>query len=72
MKHVAAFALLCAFATNAQAGTTVYKIKDVCKFDIEQYCKDIKVKRIRDLKECLSKKEKSLLPRCQDHYKEAN
>ena len=55
---------------NAQSGT-VYKIREICSFDMAQYCKDITAKRIRDLKECLAKHEKDLLPRCQDHYKEA-
>jgi hypothetical protein len=72
MKHAAAFALVCLFASNAEAATTTYKIKDVCRFDMEQYCKGIKAKRLRDLKACLAKNERNLLPRCQDHYKEAN
>ena len=46
-------------------------ISAICGFDMQQYCKGITVKRIRDLKECLAKHEKDLLPRCQDHYKEA-
>ena len=57
-------------AANAQSGT-VYKIKEICGFDMAQYCKNVPAKRIRDLKECLAKNERNLLPRCQDHYKEA-
>ena len=57
-------------AANAQSGT-VYKISQICGFDMAQYCKGIPPKRIRDLKECLAKHERELLPRCQDHYKEA-
>jgi hypothetical protein len=65
------FALaLCLPLSSAQA-ITVYKILVVCKFDIQQYCKGIKAKRIRELRECLAKHEKDLLPTCQDHYKEA-
>ena len=55
---------------NAQSGT-IYHIAQICTFDIQQYCKGISVKRIRDLKECLAKNERNLLPRCQDHYKDA-
>ncbi len=64
------FSLVLASAANAQNGT-VYKIRDVCGWDMAQYCKGISFKRIRDLKECLAQHEKDLLPRCQDHYKEA-
>ncbi len=72
MKAFAAMALSLGLvsAANAQSGT-VYKIREICSFDIAQYCKDIPAKRIRDLKECLARHEKDLLPRCQDHYKEA-
>ncbi len=73
MRTFAALALslaLASAAANAQNGT-VYHIGAICAFDIQQYCKGITVKRIRDLKECLTRHEKDLLPRCQDHYKEA-
>ncbi len=62
---------LASLSLKAEAAGTVYKIGVECKFDIEQYCKSIRRKRIRDLRECLAKHEKDLLPRCQDHYKEA-
>lgn len=72
MRTFAALALSVVFvsAANAQSGT-VYKIAQICAFDMQQYCKGIPPKRIRDLKECLAKNERNLLPRCQDHYKEA-
>ncbi len=72
MKTFAALALsfVLVSAANAQSGT-VYHIAQICAFDIPQYCKGISPKRIRDLKECLAKHEKDLMPRCQDHYKEA-
>jgi hypothetical protein len=57
-------------AANAEGGT-IYKIAQICAFDIQQYCKGIPPKRIRDLRECLAKNERNLMPRCQDHYKEA-
>jgi hypothetical protein len=72
--RLAAFALGAALilpAAGVQAAGTIYKIRIVCKFDIEQYCKTIRAKRIRDIKECLAKHEKDLLPQCQDHYKDA-
>ena len=65
-----AFSFILVSAANAQNGT-VYKIKEICGWDVAQYCKGISFKRIRDLRECLAKHEKDLLPRCQDHYKEA-
>ncbi|MGB9163569.1 MAG: hypothetical protein WCC41_03820, partial [Rhodomicrobium sp.] len=73
MRVFAALALTLALLSNAhaQSGGTTYKIGQICTFDIQQYCKGIPAKRIRDLKECLAKHEKDLLPRCQDHYKEA-
>lgn len=71
MRIIAALALGLALASEADAAGTVYYIRDVCKFDMEQYCKGIPVRRIRDLRECLAKNERNLLPRCQDHYKEA-
>ena len=72
MRTFAALALsfILVSAANAQNGT-VYKIKEICGWDVAQYCKGISFKRIRDLRECLAKHEKDLLPRCQDHYKEA-
>jgi hypothetical protein len=66
----AAFALTL-IAPAAQAATTIYKIVTVCRWDMDQYCKGIPKKHIRDLRECLAKREKDLLPQCQDHYKEA-
>ena len=78
MRIIAALALAGAMFSpaNAQisggsAGGTTYKIGSICGFDMQQYCKGIPAKRIRDLKECLARNEKNLLPRCQDHYKEA-
>jgi hypothetical protein len=73
MRILAALALTLALLSNAhaQSGGTTYKIGAICAFDMQQYCKGIPPKRIRDLKECLAKHEKDLLPRCQDHYKEA-
>jgi hypothetical protein len=50
---------------------TVYSIAQVCRMDIEQYCKAVPKTRIRDLRECLQKHERDLFPQCQDHYKEA-
>ena len=72
MRTFAALALSVVLVStaNAQSGT-VYHIAQICGFDIQQYCKGIPSKRIRDLKECLAKHEKDLMPRCQDHYKEA-
>ncbi len=71
MRIIAALALGLALVSEANASGTIYYMKIVCKFDMEQYCKDIPVRRIRDLRECLAKNEKNLLPQCQDHYKEA-
>jgi hypothetical protein len=65
-----AFALAL-LSPGAQAAGTVYKLGAICKWDLEQYCKGISRKRIRELKECLAKHEKDLFSRCQDHYKEA-
>ncbi len=71
MKVIAAAVLsLAVLASGAQAQTRYY-IGIVCKLDIDQYFKNIKKIRIRDLRECLAKHDKDLLPRCQDHYKEA-
>lgn len=72
MRIFAVLALGFVLTSEAQAQSgTVYKIKEICAFDIVQYCKTIPIKRIRDMKECLAQHEKDLLPRCQDHYKEA-
>ena len=72
MRIFAALALSFVLVCEARAQNgTVYKIREICGFDMGQYCKGIPFKRIRDLKECLAKHEKDLLPRCQDHYKEA-
>jgi Flp pilus assembly CpaF family ATPase len=70
MKKVAAIALVLAMNTShAGAAGTVYKLLDICRFDIDQYCKTINRKYTKMLKECLEKHEKDLLPRCQDYYK---
>ena len=58
-------------SSSANAGITIYKIGRVCPIDIEQYCKGISTKKLRDLKECLRQHEKQLLPYCQDHYKDS-
>jgi hypothetical protein len=72
MKRMIALVLTLGLAASAaQAGTTRYNMLTVCKFDMEQYCKNIPKARLRDLRECLAKQEKNLLPQCQDHYKEA-
>jgi hypothetical protein len=71
MRFIAALALALALTSGAQALPVVYKMYIICKFDKEQYCKDIPYKNWRDLRECLAKHERDLLPRCQDHYKEA-
>ncbi len=72
MRVFAALALTFALMSDAQAQSgTVYHIRAICPFDMQQYCKGIPPKKIRDLKECLAKHEKDLMPRCQDHYKEA-
>lgn len=71
MKLAAASALTLILMASAAEAVTSYNISDVCRFDIQQYCKNIRKTRIRDLRECLAKHEKDLFPRCQDHYKEA-
>jgi hypothetical protein len=71
MKAAAALALIVALVPGAQAAPTTYRLMIVCKWDKEQYCKDIPYKKVRELKECLAKHEKDLLPQCQDHYKDA-
>jgi Cysteine rich repeat len=67
----AAIAALILLPSGAWAVGTTYNISKVCKFDIEQYCKDIPKTRIRDLRECLAKHDKDLFPQCQDHYMQA-
>jgi len=70
MKAVPALVLALALCSQgAYAQVTSYSITTVCKMDIEQFCKDIPRRRIRDLRECLAKHEKDLFPNCQDHYK---
>jgi hypothetical protein len=71
MKVLAASLLALALLTSgAEAGSNV-PLGAVCAFDIQQYCKDIRRARTRELKACLAKHEKDLFPRCQDHYKDA-
>jgi len=71
MRFLAASVLAFAFLSSEAKATTYYNIAVECKFDIEQYCKNIPKIRIRDLRACLAKHEKDLFPRCQDHYKAA-
>ncbi len=71
MKVIAAAVLALALLPSGAQAQTRYSIGLVCKLDIDQYCKGIPNIRIRDLRECLAKHEKDLMPRCQDHYKEA-
>ena len=71
MRYLAASVLALAFLHSEAKATTAYNIALICKFDIEQYCKNIPKVRIRELRQCLAKHEKDLYPRCQDHYKEA-
>jgi len=71
MRIIAALALSFALLSGAQAGQTSYKLGQICAWDKQQYCKDIPQKKVKELKACLAKHEKDLLPRCQDHYKEA-
>jgi hypothetical protein len=72
MRVLAALALSFGLLSGAHAGQTTYRLLDVCRFDMDQYCKDIPPRKVKQVKECLAKHEKDLLPRCQDHYKEAN
>jgi len=69
VKAAALFALI--LLPSGAGAVTTYNISIVCKFDIQQYCKDIPKTRIRDLRGCLAKHEKDLFPQCQDHYKQA-
>ncbi len=61
---------LCLLFPEAEAQTS-YSLSKVCKLDIDQYCRDIRKTRTRDLKACLAGHEKDLFPQCQDHYKQA-
>ncbi len=72
MRTMIAVAMFSAcISSAAYASKTTYKLMDLCKFDIEQYCKNYTTKQKKKIKECLAQNEKSLLNRCQDHYKEA-
>lgn len=71
MKVLAAPLLALALLTSGAEAQSRFSIGAICAFDIQQYCKDIRKARIRELKECLRKHEKDLFPRCQDSYKEA-
>ena len=71
MRIVAALVFAFVLLPQAANAITTYNIAQICKFDIDQYCKNIPKARIRDLRECLARHEKDLFPRCQDHYKEA-
>jgi hypothetical protein len=66
------FGLLLLYSTAAGAAGTSYMLFDICRFDIDQYCKDIRKTLKKEIRECLAKQEQNLLPRCQDHYKEAH
>jgi hypothetical protein len=71
MKVLAASLLALALLTSGANAQSRFALGAVCAFDIQQYCKDIRRTRTRELKECLGKHEKDLFPRCQDHYREA-
>jgi hypothetical protein len=71
MRIIVALALSFALISAGQAIQTTYKLGDVCRFDLQQYCKDIPLKKVKEVKQCLAQHEKDLLPRCQDHYREA-
>jgi hypothetical protein len=71
MKALAALFLALALLPASALADSSYGLAEACKFDIEQYCKDIRKTRIRELKKCLAEHEKGLFPRCQDHYKNA-
>jgi hypothetical protein len=71
MKAIAASVLALALLPSGAHAATRYSMAAVCNFDIDQYCRGMPKTRIRELKECLAKHEKDLLPRCQDHYKDA-
>jgi Cysteine rich repeat len=73
MKFIAMVALISLLASfPVEATTTVYRLQLVCTFDIQQYCKDIRRTLTKQIKECLARHERELLPYCQDHYKEAH
>jgi hypothetical protein len=79
MKAISALLLLLALlpvsaqAQNQKIETPANNaLGQICKMDIEQYCKGINKKRIRDLKECLAKHEKNLFPTCQNYYKDVS
>jgi hypothetical protein len=71
MKVLAASLLALALLTSGANAQSRFALGAICGFDIQQYCKDIRRTRTRELKECLAKHEKNLFPRCQDHYREA-
>jgi len=71
MKVLAASLLALALLTSGAAAQTRFILGAICAFDIQQYCKDIRRSRTREVKECLAKNERNLFPRCQDHYKDA-
>jgi hypothetical protein len=71
MKAIAIAALALALPPAATLAQTPVSIGAICKFDIEQYCKDVRKTRIRELRACLEKHEKDLFPRCQNDYKSA-
>lgn len=71
MKVISASVLALALIASSAHAQTRYSLQGICAFDIQQYCKDIRKTRLRELKECLAKHEKDLFPRCQDNYKEA-
>lgn len=62
MRSVAALALVFALISEAKADITIYRLMIVCKFDKEQYCKDIPYKYVHQLRECLAKHEGSPSP----------
>jgi hypothetical protein len=71
MKVLAASLLALALLTSGAEAQSRFSLRGICAFDIQQYCKDIRKTRTREIKECLGKHEKDLFPRCQDHYKDA-
>jgi len=73
MKRILTVALLLSASSLPSYATgSSYNLLQICKFDYEQYCKSIDKKRKFEIKACLAKQERNLLPRCQDHYKEAH
>jgi hypothetical protein len=79
MKRIAMVALICVLTApvcvltspEAHATITIYRLKAICTWDIQQYCKGIRLTLTKQLKECLARHERELLPYCQDHYKQA-